>query len=66
MSFIEKHLILSPMQCGFCHESFTEFAILDIVSSSYENVNDKLFIELIMTDFKKFLIQLLTLSCNKN
>ena len=53
MSFIEKHSILSPTQYGFCPESTTEFAILDIVSSCYENINEKLFTGLIMIDLKK-------------
>ena len=53
MSFIEKHSILSPTQYGFCPESSTEFAILDIVSSFYENINNKLFTGLIMIDLKK-------------
>ena len=52
MSFIEKHSISSPTQYGFCPESSTEFAILDIVSSCYENINDKLFTGL-MIDLKK-------------
>ena len=53
MSFIEKHSILSPTQYVFRRESSTEFAILDIVSSCYENINDKLFTGLIMIDLKK-------------
>ena len=53
MSFIEKHSILSPMQYGFRPESSTEFAILDIVSSCYENINCKLFTRLVMIDLKK-------------
>ena len=53
MSFIEKHSILSPTQYGFRPESSTEFAILDIVSSCYENINEKLFTGLIMIDLKK-------------
>ena len=53
MSFIKKHSILSPMQCGFRPESSTEFAILDIVSSRFGNINDKLFAGLTMIDLKK-------------
>ena len=53
MSFIEKHLILSPTRNGLIPESSTEFAILDIVSYRYENTNDKLFTGLIMIDLKK-------------
>ena len=53
MCFVEKHSILSPMQYGFHSESSTEFAILGIVSSCYENINDKLFTKLIMIDVKK-------------
>ena len=53
MSFIEKHSILSPTQYVFRPKSSTEFAILDIVSSCYENINDKLFTGLIMIDLKK-------------
>ena len=53
MSIIEKHSILSPIQYGFRPESSTEFVILDIVSSCYENINDKLFTGLIMIDLKK-------------
>ena len=53
MSFIEKHSILSPTQYGFRPESSTEFAILNIVSSCYENINEKLFTGLIMIDLKK-------------
>ena len=53
MSFIEKHSILSPTQYDFCPESSTKFAILDIVSSCYENINDKLFTGIIMIDLKK-------------
>ena len=54
ISFIEKHSILSPTQYGFRPESSTEFAILDIVSSCYENINEKLFTGLIMIDLKAF------------
>ena len=53
MSFIEKHSILSPTQYGFRPESSTEFTILDIVSSCYENIYDKLFTRLVMIDLKK-------------
>ena len=52
MSFIEKPSIPLPTQYGFRPESSTEFAILDIVSSCYENINDKLFTGLIMMDLK--------------
>ena len=41
------------MQYDFRPESSTEFAILDIVSSCYENINDKLFTRLIMIDLEK-------------
>ena len=40
MSFNEKHSILSPTQYGFCSEQSTKFAILDIASSCFENIND--------------------------
>ena len=53
MSFIEKQSILSPTQYGFRPESSTEFAILDLVSSCYENINEKLFTGLIIIDLKK-------------
>ena len=53
MSFIEKHSILSPTQYGFRPESSTEFAILDLVSSCYENINDTLFTGLITIDLKE-------------
>ena len=53
MSFTEKHSILSPTQYGFRPESSTKFAILDILSSCYENISDKLFTGLIMIDLKK-------------
>ena len=55
MSFIEKHSILSPTQYGFRPESYTEFAILNIVSSCYENINDKLFTGIIVIGLKKAL-----------
>ena len=41
------------MQYGFRPESSTEFAILDIVSSCFENINDKLFTRLTMIDLEK-------------
>ena len=43
MSFTEKHLIRSLTQYSFRPESSTELAILDIVPSCHENINDKLF-----------------------
>ena len=41
------------MQYSFHSESSADFAILDIVSSCYDNVNDKFFIGFIMIDLKK-------------
>ena len=41
------------MQYGFRRESFTEFAVLDLVSCYNENINDKLFTGFIMIDLKK-------------
>ena len=65
MSFMEKYSNPSSMQNGFRTESPTEFAILDIVSSCYENINDTLYFGLIMIALKKILIQLLIPSCSK-
>ena len=41
------------MLYDFRPESSTEFAILDVASSCYENINDKLFTGIIMLDLKK-------------
>ena len=52
-SFIEKHNILSTTQYGFRSKFSPEHAVVDIVSSCYDSINDGQFTGLIMLDLKK-------------
>ena len=52
-SFIEKHNILSTTQYGFRSKVSPEHAVVDIVSSCYDSINDGQFTGLIMLDLKK-------------
>ena len=52
-SFIEKHNILSTTQYGFRSKFFPKHAVVDIVSSCFDNINDGQYTNLIMLDLNK-------------
>ena len=52
-SFIEKHDVLSTTQYDFRSKFSPEHAVVDIVSSCYDNINDDQFTGLIILDLKK-------------
>ena len=52
-SFLEKHSILYPKQYGFRTKHSTTHAVLDITTSLFDNINDKIFSCLVMLDFRK-------------
>ena len=51
--FLNDQLILFPIQYGFRSNYSTSHAILDITSTCYENIENKLFIGLVLLDFAK-------------
>ena len=53
MSFIENIQFYYQRNVIFVLSRLQKFAILDIVSSCYVNINDKLFTGLIMIDLRK-------------
>ena len=51
-NFFAKHSVLSKSQYGFQNNTSTSDAILDVLISSYENINSQLY-RLVLLDFKK-------------
>ena len=52
-SFVEKHSVLSSTQYGFRANYSPEHAVLDVVSTCYNNISNKQYTGLIMLDLKK-------------
>ena len=54
ISFFEKHHVLYPHQYGFRSNHSTIHALLDITSTLYDNLNNKIILScLVMIDLKK-------------
>ena len=53
VSFFEKHHVLYPHQYGFRSNHSTTHALLDITSTLYDNLNNKILSCLVMIDLKK-------------
>ena len=52
-TFAEKHSVLSSTQYGFTANYSPEHAVLDVVSTCYDNISNKQYTGLIMLDLKK-------------
>ena len=52
-TFLNKHSILLPTQYGFRANHSTIHALLDVITSSYDNINDSKFIALVLLDLRK-------------
>ena len=53
VSFLERNSLIIPTQFGFRHNHSTIHSILDIITESYQNIEDKRFSALILLDIKK-------------
>ena len=53
MSFLNKHEVIQKNQFGFQRNVSTNRALVDVVSSSFDNINDNLFTGLIFLDLTK-------------
>ena len=51
--FLKKHSVIYKSQYGFQKSISTEYAVLDIVSKAFENINQNLFTGLIFLDLRK-------------
>ena len=52
-NFLNKHSVLIPSQYGFCPNRSSIHAILDIVSTTYDNINNKKYTNMVMFDLTK-------------
>ena len=52
-TFLNKHSILLPTQYGFRANHSTIHALLDVITSSYDNINDSKFTALVLLDLRK-------------
>ena len=52
-AFLEKHLLLLPTLFGFRRNHSTTHALLDVVTSCYDNINDTNYTALLSLDLKK-------------
>ena len=53
VSFLKRNNLIIPTQFDFRRNHFTIHFILDIITESYQNVDDKRFSALILSDIKK-------------
>ena len=52
-NFFDKHSVISPTQYGFRKHHSTSHAILDIVTKTYDNINNNKYTGLVFLDLKK-------------
>ena len=52
-NFFQKHSVLVESQYGFQNNKSTAHAILDVLTTSYHQINDKNFTDVILLDFQK-------------
>ena len=52
-TFLNKHSILLPTQYGFKANHSTIHALLDVITSSYDNINNSKFTALVLLDLRK-------------
>ena len=50
--FLKKHSVMQKSQYGFQKSISTEYAVLDIASNAFENINQSLFTGLIFLDLR--------------
>ena len=53
MKFFETNSIFAPTQYGFRRNCSTSHAVLDVITTTYDNLNERLYTALIMLDLKK-------------
>ena len=52
-NFFKKNLVLIDSQYGFQNNMSTTHAVLDVLTTAYDQINDNNYIGLILLDFKK-------------
>ena len=52
-NFLDKHSVIIPTQYGFRHSHCTSHAMLDILTSTYDNINNNEHTALLFLDLKK-------------
>ena len=52
-NFLDKHSVLIPSQYGFCPNRSSTHAILDIVSTTYDDINNKKYVGMVMLNLTK-------------
>ena len=53
INFFKKHDIIDQHQYGFQRRVSTTQAMLDVITSTYDNINDNAFTGLVMIDLKQ-------------
>ena len=53
MAFFKKHEVLYPHQFGFQGKISTSHAMLDLITTAYDNIDNNLHTGLVFIDFKK-------------
>ena len=53
VDFINSHHIFTPTQYGFCSNHSTIYTILDIITSTYDNIENQVFTGLVLLDLAK-------------
>ena len=53
INFFNKHSVLLPTQYGFRANHSTSHALTDVLTSSYDNINDENYTALLLLDLKK-------------
>ena len=53
VSFLERNNLIISTQFGFCHKHSTIHPILDLITESYQNIEEKRFSTLLLLDIRK-------------
>ena len=53
VSFLERNNLIISTQFGFCHKHSTIHPILDLITESYQNIEEKRFSTLLLPDIRK-------------
>ena len=53
LAFLKKHNVTHKTQYGFQKHTSTTHAVLDIVSTAYDNISQKLYTKLVFLDLRK-------------
>ena len=53
VSFLERNNLIISTQFGFCHKHPTIHPILDLITESYQNIEEKRFSTILLLDIRK-------------